>query len=117
MLNPNDQAELDAAIQPFRWLVLSMVVIVPMMFVMPCVGIFLLVPTSLLLPVLGARVYSMNVRRIAEGKTSITVGRSGAHASYDHRVNQASNVFYMAAGGVIMALTLTAPLRWLFGSG
>lgn len=115
MLEPEDQAELANALRPVRTLVLTAVLMVPAMFV-PVLGLFagllLVVPVTLVLPVLGFRVHRMNARRIAEGRTSISVGRSGAHASFDHRVNQAGNVFYMLAGAGMLVLALTAPLRW-----
>jgi hypothetical protein len=114
MLAPDDKAELDIALRPVWLLVMLAVLMVGSMFV-PFVGLvagtLLPVPISLVLFVLGFRVHQMNRRRIAEGKTSISVGRSGAHASDAHSANQAGAVFYMVAGAVIVVLTLTAPLR------
>lgn len=112
MLTPDEQADLTNAIGPVRVLVLSMVALVVTMFVAPCVGVLMLVPASALLLVMGVRLYQMNRRRIAEGKTSLAVGRRGASASFNHGLNQAVAVFYMIVGAVIMGLTLTAPLRW-----
>lgn len=115
MLEPEDQEELAAALRPVWLLVQAAGLMVLAMFV-PVVGLIagslLVVPVCLVLPVLGYRVYAMNARRIADGRTSISIGRSGARANLNHRVNQASNVFYMVVGAGMLVFALGAPLRW-----
>lgn len=117
LLTPEERADAKMALKPFRRsLGFSLfLLIVMVMFGSIMVGITgnALVMNILLagivspLFILGYSLYRYNNRRIAEGKTSISVGKYTMRFDFNHRFNQGGNLFYMLAGAAVVVGVLT----------
>lgn len=117
-LTPEEKASFEAATVLPTKLRKRALLAWPLIFIPPVFLIFTIPFVFGYMPLLAYCCYKENLKRIPEGKTSFTIGGLGdaappmARASYNHRMNQAGNIFLMGAGGIIALAALSAPFFW-----